>query len=40
MPNAELVCNEVLSIPIYPEIKKEELEYVAENVIDFFEKNS
>lgn len=40
MPNAELVCNEVLSIPIYPEIKKEELEYVAENVIEFFEKNS
>lgn len=37
MPNAELVCNEVLSIPIYPEIEEEELEYVAENIIEFFE---
>jgi dTDP-4-amino-4,6-dideoxygalactose transaminase len=36
-PNAELASQEVLSIPIYPEIRKQELEFITESIIDFFE---
>ena len=37
-PNAELASREVLSIPIYPEMRKDELEYVSSNILEFFEK--
>lgn len=37
-PNSEMVCQEVLSIPVFPEMRKEELEYVSSNIINFFEK--
>lgn len=36
-PNAELASQEVLSLPIYPEIRKDELDYVSNKIIDFFE---
>lgn len=36
-PNAELASKEVLSIPVYPEMNKEELAYVANNILEFFE---
>ncbi len=35
-PSAELACQKVLSIPIYPEIRKDEMEYVCNNILDFF----
>lgn len=37
-PNAELASREVLSIPVYPEMSKEELEYVTNNILEFFQK--
>lgn len=37
-PNAERASQEVLSIPVYPEMRKEELEYVCYNILEFFEK--
>lgn len=36
-PNAELASQEVLSLPIYPEIREDELDYVSKKIIDFFE---
>lgn len=36
-PNAELACNEVLSLPVFPELEKEEIEYTIENIFEFFE---
>ncbi len=35
--NAELACNEVLSLPVFPELEKEEIEYTIENVLEFFQ---
>jgi len=37
-PNAERASQEVLSIPVYPEMRKEELEYVGSNILEFIEK--
>lgn len=37
--NAELACNEVLSLPVFPELEKEEMEYIIENVSEFFKYN-
>ena len=37
--NAELACNKVLSLPIFPELKKEEIEYTIETILDFFKDN-
>jgi dTDP-4-amino-4,6-dideoxygalactose transaminase len=37
--NAELACKEVLSLPIFPELEKEEIEYTIETISDFFEAN-
>jgi len=37
--NAELTCDEVLSLPIFPELEKEEIEYTIETILDFFEAN-
>ena len=30
LPECERACSEVLAIPIYPELKEEELEYIIE----------
>ncbi len=35
-PMAEEYSKQVLSLPIYPEIKKEELEYIVEKINDFY----
>lgn len=37
-PNAERASQEVLSIPVYPEMQKEELEYVSSTILNFFKK--
>lgn len=36
MPEAELACKEVLSIPVYPEMTEEQLDYVVKTVKSFF----
>jgi dTDP-4-amino-4,6-dideoxygalactose transaminase len=36
-PVSEKACNEVLALPVFPEINKEELGYVAKCICDFFE---
>ncbi len=35
-PIAERLCNEVLSLPIYPELVPEQVEYVAKTVLKFY----
>jgi dTDP-4-amino-4,6-dideoxygalactose transaminase len=37
-PVAEKLAEEILSIPIYPEIKKEQLDYIIENIKSFYKK--
>lgn len=36
LPVAERLCGEVLSLPIYPELKQEQVEYVANTVLRFY----
>ena len=36
MPVAERLCGEVLSLPIYPELKQEQIEYVARTALKFY----
>jgi dTDP-4-amino-4,6-dideoxygalactose transaminase len=36
MPVTEKLCNEVLSLPIYPELSPEEIEFVAKTVLNFY----
>ena len=38
-PVAEKVCNEILSLPLWPGIKEEQLNYVVESIIEFFNQN-
>jgi len=35
-PVAERLCEDVLSLPIYPELKKEQIEYVANAILEFY----
>ena len=37
LPVAERLCSEVLSLPIYPELTAEQIEYVAKTVLKFYE---
>lgn len=37
-PAAEKASEEVLSLPVYPELKKEEREYVVEKILEFFKR--
>lgn len=37
-PVSEKVCNEVLSLPIYPQLKVEEIKYVTDLINDFFDR--
>ena len=39
LPVAERLCTEVLSLPIYPELRQEQIEYVANIVLKFFGSN-
>ena len=36
MPVAERLCGQVLSLPIYPELKQEQIEYVARTALKFY----
>ncbi len=36
-PVAEQLCGEVLSLPIYPELTKEQIEYVAKTILKFYQ---
>jgi dTDP-4-amino-4,6-dideoxygalactose transaminase len=36
MPIAEKLCNEVLSLPVYPELLREQIEYTARTVLEFY----
>ena len=36
-PVSEKACEEVLALPVFPELKEDELNYIAGNVIDFLE---
>jgi len=36
LPVAERLCREVLSLPVYPELKQEQIEYVAKKVLKFY----
>jgi dTDP-4-amino-4,6-dideoxygalactose transaminase len=35
-PVAERVCREILALPIYPELRDEEVEYVCEAIESFY----
>lgn len=35
-PVTEKICREVLSLPIYPELEKDKIQYIAKNIIEFF----
>jgi dTDP-4-amino-4,6-dideoxygalactose transaminase len=37
LPVTERVCEEVLSVPIYPELSREQIEYVARTILSFYE---
>jgi dTDP-4-amino-4,6-dideoxygalactose transaminase len=39
MPVAERVCDEVLSLPVYPELLPDQIEYVARTVLKFYGTN-
>jgi len=36
LPVAERLCSEVLSLPVYPELRQEQIEYVANTVLRFY----
>jgi len=36
MPVAERLCGEVLSLPVYPELTQEQIEYVAKKILEFY----
>ncbi|MHC4122514.1 MAG: DegT/DnrJ/EryC1/StrS family aminotransferase [Planctomycetota bacterium] len=38
-PIAEKLCKQVLSLPAYPELEKEQIEYVAEKITEFYRSN-
>ena len=37
-PNSELAAQEVLSIPLYPDLTKDQIGYVSEKIHQFYEK--
>ena len=36
LPTAEKLCSQVLSLPVYPELTKEQIEYVAKTILKFY----
>ncbi len=40
LPVAEQICKETICLPIFPDLTKEELEYVVKNIKDFYEKRN
>ncbi len=39
-PVTKELCREVLSLPIHPDMEQDQLEYIAGNILEFFEKNN
>jgi dTDP-4-amino-4,6-dideoxygalactose transaminase len=39
LPVTERLCSEVLSLPIYPELSPQQVEYVARNILKFYQEN-
>jgi len=39
LPVAEQLCNQVLSLPVYPELSEQQIEYVAQTVLKFYKSN-
>jgi dTDP-4-amino-4,6-dideoxygalactose transaminase len=37
-PVTEKLCNEVISLPMHPELEKEQMNYITSNILSFFEK--
>ena len=38
LKNTEKVSDEILSLPMYPNLKKEEIRFIADSILEFFEK--
>lgn len=38
LPNTEMLCKTVLSLPIFPELKPNEQLYIIKNILDYFQK--
>ena len=38
-PITENISNEILSLPIYPELNEEQIKYVCDNIEEFYDKN-
>jgi dTDP-4-amino-4,6-dideoxygalactose transaminase len=38
LPRVEKVAQEILSLPVFPELKDEEVDYIIETIFNFFEK--
>ncbi len=38
LPNTEMLCDSVLSLPMHSELSKEQLEYIKESIFNFFKK--
>lgn len=38
LPNTEILCKTVLSLPIFPELKPNEQLYIIKNILDYFQK--
>ncbi|MCK4423279.1 MAG: DegT/DnrJ/EryC1/StrS aminotransferase family protein, partial [Candidatus Omnitrophica bacterium] len=36
LPKSENICNQVLSLPMYPELSKEDIKKVCQTIKDFF----
>ena len=39
LKNTEIICNEIISLPIFPEMKKSEIAYVIKSINNFFKFN-
>jgi len=38
-PVTQMLCHEVLSLPMHPDLEEDQLEYITNNLLDFFEKS-
>jgi len=39
LPKTEEISNEVLTLPMYPQLKKEEMDFMVESISEFCEEN-
>ena len=38
LPNTEKIVSKTLSLPIYPDLTEQEMEYISESIKEFYEK--